>query len=55
MYVKGSNISSNVGAFILRILHEYPDIKENRQNYLFYMDNSSLHTGELLGELWKKV
>ena len=27
MYVKDSNIASNVVAFILRLLHEYPDIK----------------------------
>ena len=51
MLFQGSVKSSDFGAFLLFLLKNNNVIKSNLNNYIFYMDNASIHKANLLNKL----
>ena len=43
------------GSFLLELIHNNKEIKENLRDYVFYMDNASIHKAKKLKGLYSKI
>ena len=43
MIFKGLIEANDFGGFIIRLLQKYPEIEQNFEKTVFYMDNASIH------------
>jgi len=52
---KGSPKAQGIGAFMISLLENNPQILENPSQYVFFMDNASIHTAYILKPFFENL